>query len=140
MTADMESTISSLENAQNASPGSGKTHSMLTFTLPFPPSVNTYYRRGQNATYLSKAGRLFKEKVADIISNNNIKLNGRLFIYIALSSNSKRLYDIDNRIKATLDALQSAGVFDDDEQVDRIEVVRQTPCKGGYCKVVIMPI
>ena len=37
---------------------------MREITIPLlPPSVNTYWRRGQNTTYLSKKGREFKDKV-----------------------------------------------------------------------------
>ena len=112
--------------------------SPVILILPFPPSVNTYYRRGQHATYLSKAGRDYKETVADIVAEEQIQtISGRLYVSIALSSKTKREYDIDNRIKAVLDALQDAGVFDDDEQIDEINVVRREP-GGDYAKVLVI--
>ncbi len=110
---------------------------MLTYTLPFPPSVNTYYRRGAHATYMSKGGRVFKQQVADIVSQAGGRIDGRLSVFLSLSCPTKRAYDIDGRIKATLDALQDAGVFADDEQVDQLMVVRHPVSKGGYCRVVI---
>lgn len=107
-------------------------------TLPWPPSVNTYYRRGQHATYLSPKGREFKQQVADIVSDAGQQtLTGRLFVSIALSSPTKRAFDVDNRIKACLDALQDAGVFNDDEQVDELHVVRR-PNGGGWAKILII--
>ena len=43
--------------------------------------------------------------------------------------------DLDNRIKALLDALEHAGVYEDDEQVDEI-VVRRRRIKPNGCVVV----
>ena len=57
-----------------------------------------------------------------------------------LRPRDKRKMDIDNRIKATLDALEHAGVFDDDFQVDHLEMIRGEPIKGGLLHVVIEEI
>jgi Holliday junction resolvase RusA-like endonuclease len=45
--------------------------------------------------------------------------------------------DIDNCIKPILDALQDAGVFDDDCQVQRVSISRGLPKKGGGCVVML---
>lgn len=113
----------------------------IVLSLPFPPSVNTYYRRGQHATYLSQKGRDYKAKISDLVSEYRPAienaLEGRLSVFVAISSPTKRQYDIDNRIKPLFDALQHAGVFNDDEQVDYFAVLRHPPSNGGYCNVVI---
>lgn len=54
-----------------------------------------------------------------------------------LRPRDKRKIDIDNRIKAVLDSLQDAGVFDDDFQVDHIEMIRGEQIKGGLIRVLI---
>jgi len=113
---------------------------MIILNLPFPPSVNTYYRRGAHATYMSKQGREYKAKVADyIVESGTPKLGAaRLALDIVLWPKDKRKYDIDNRIKALLDSLQDAGVFDDDEQIDQINIFRGSgEVKGGQAKVMI---
>lgn len=113
---------------------------MIILNLPFPPSVNTYYRRGAHATYMSKGGREYKQKVAEyIVESNTPKLGAaRLSLEIVLWPKDKRKYDIDNRIKALLDSLQDAGVFDDDEQIDQINIYRGTgEIKGGSVRVLI---
>lgn len=59
---------------------------------------------------------------------------------MVLFPRDKRKIDIDNRIKAVLDALQDAGVFDDDFQVDELSIVRGKPIKGGAIRVLIEEI
>ena len=59
-------------------------------------------------------------------------------MFVGLAAPSKRTIDIDNRIKSCLDALQDAGVFEDDSQVDQLTVIRMPVSKGGYASVVIV--
>lgn len=110
--------------------------------LPFPPSVNTYYRNFRGHMVLSAKGREFKTAVAEYVAEHNIPKYGdsRLRITIILQPRDKRKFDIDNRIKATLDALQGAGVFDDDWQVDQLEVMRGEQTPGGRLLVTIETI
>lgn len=112
----------------------------LLMALPWPPSVNTYWRRGPHSTYLSKRGREYKQQVAEKIASEGIrKMSGRLSVALSLSAPNKRAYDVDNRVKAVLDSLQDAGVFEDDEQIDELHVVRLQP--GQDCvKVFIAQI
>ena len=111
-------------------------------TIPFPPSSNTYYRRSKHSTYMSAKGRHFSKNVSAILKQlmlDNEGLSKRLSVTLELSAPTKRQYDIDNRIKATLDALQKAGLFIDDEQIDRL-LIKRLPVdieKKGYCIVKI---
>jgi crossover junction endodeoxyribonuclease RusA len=89
---------------------------------------------------MSKQGREYKKAVADYISESNTPKLGsaRLYLEVVLWPKDKRKYDIDNRVKALLDSLQDAGVFDDDEQIDQINVYRGTGVvKGGQARVMI---
>ena len=112
------------------------------FQLPFPPSMNTYWRNFRGRTVISKAGRQFREDVIQYVIDNNIPKFGdkKLKITLILRPRDKRKIDIDNRIKAVLDALEHAGVFDDDFQVDHIEMIRGEPLKGGLLHVCIEEI
>ena len=115
---------------------------MTSFTLPFPPSMNTYWRNFRGRTVISKNGREFREAVIQFVIDNNIPKFGdkKLKLTLILRPRDKRKIDIDNRIKAVLDALEHAGVFDDDFQVDHIEMIRGTQIKGGLLHVVIEEI
>jgi crossover junction endodeoxyribonuclease RusA len=89
---------------------------------------------------MSKQGREYKKAVADYISESNTPKLGsaRLYLEVVLWPKDKRKYDIDNRVKALLDSLQDAGVFDDDEQIDQINVYRGNGAfKGGQARVMI---
>jgi crossover junction endodeoxyribonuclease RusA len=56
---------------------------------------------------------------------------------VVLYPRDRRKQDIDNRIKALWDALGEAGVFDDDEQIDVLQIERGEIKKGGGCLVYI---
>lgn len=112
---------------------------MVILNLPYPPSVNTYWRRSRNATYISKKGQLFKQSVAEYVAENNVPKFGdaEIEVTIALRPRSTNYMDIDNCAKAVLDSCQDAGVFDDDNQVWKLTILRGEPIKGGACVVII---
>ena len=101
--------------------------------LPFPPSLNTYWRNFRGRMVLSEKGRAYKQAIAEYVSENNIPKYGeqKLKITMILQPRDKRKIDIDNRIKCVLDSLQDAGVFDDDFHVDELHVMRGEQVKGG---------
>jgi crossover junction endodeoxyribonuclease RusA len=110
-----------------------------TYRLPWPPSVNNYIKRGNNRTYMTKQGKKFRGEVCDQILGEETwgTLRGRLSVHIELTMPSKAKRDIDNHIKAVLDSLQAAGVFENDEQVDHIRVTRLHVEPPGACDVTI---
>lgn len=67
-------------------------------------------------------------------------LSARLMVSIVLSPPNRRKFDIDNRVKQTLDALQRAGLFEDDEQIDHLTVTRAGIVRGGAAIVCIETI
>lgn len=116
------------------------TADVISLRLPFPPSVNRYYRRSGTVIHLSQHGAQFKADALYALSAAKLaglRLDERLEISVILHSPTRRKYDIDNRAKALLDALQSAKVFLDDEQIDLLTLQRGfvDPSKEGYCMV-----
>jgi len=114
----------------------------MILTLPYPPSVNTYWRANGKRRFISKAGVEFKHAVQEYVINNAIPKLGsaRLRVDIVIRPRSRRVFDIDNLLKAILDALMNAGVYDDDSQVDDLHITRGDPCPNGACLVVIETI
>ncbi|PZY71514.1 hypothetical protein DIV12_28135 [Escherichia coli] len=107
-----------------------------------PPTVNTYWRRRGSTYFVSKAGERYRRAVALIVRQQRLKLSlsGRLAIKIIAEPPDKRRRDLDNILKAPLDALTHAGVLMDDEQFDEINIVRGQPVSGGRLGVKIYPI
>lgn len=108
---------------------------MLNLTLPWPPTVNTYYRNVKGKTLISAAGRAYRAAVADqvLIQRGAKQLAGRLAVSIVAHVPDRRRRDLDNLLKGTLDSLTHAGVWVDDEQIDRLTIERGPV--GGFLQV-----
>lgn len=107
--------------------------------LPYPPSVNTYWRANGKRRFISKAGVEFKKAVADYVISNNVPKFGaaRLRLDIVIQPRSRRAFDLDNTCKAIFDSMMDAGVYDDDSQIDEFTIRRGAPSNGGGCIVII---
>ena len=88
---------------------------------------------------LSQGGKDYKLKVQEYVTINKIPSFGssRLMAIITIFPRDRRSIDLDNRLKGLFDALQDAGVFDDDGQFDKIEIARGSIKSGGGCTIVI---
>ena len=111
----------------------------VTITLPWPPTVNHMHINVIKGRIRSKGYIAFCELVAHIVEREKIASMGskRLAVTITLNWPNKRRGDLDNRAKAVLDSLQRAGVYTDDEQIDRLTLVRGEIIKGGLSVVTI---
>lgn len=106
--------------------------------LPFPNSLNTHWRHARGVTYISKQGMEYRQAVKVAMQAYDFTaFDCRIEVGVELYPPNKRAFDIDNRIKALLDALQAAGAIADDGLVDRLVVERKTIVKGGKCRVFI---
>lgn len=115
---------------------------MIELTLAAPPTVNTYWRtanrgRGQ-VTYVSPRGKAYQKSVADAVIDAGLpRIEGRLSVWLGYAAPDRRSRDLDNICKASLDAMQKAGVYDDDSQIDELIVTRLPVKSGGELKVKI---
>ncbi|WP_312740469.1 RusA family crossover junction endodeoxyribonuclease [Cedecea neteri] len=108
-------------------------------TLPWPPSVNTYWRRQGSRYYISKKGQQYRKDVHQQIKSLNLDIltKSRLRIKVIAAVPDSRRRDLDNILKSLLDSLVHAGFAEDDEQFDDIRVIRAEKVKGGCVEITI---
>lgn len=102
--------------------------------LPYPPSVNHYWRRVGNRMLISKSGRAYRREVAARVTIFGFKddpLVGRINASFTAHPPDRRRRDLDNLLKAMLDALEHAGVYHDDSQIDSLTIDRGEIVRGG---------
>jgi crossover junction endodeoxyribonuclease RusA len=113
--------------------------SMIELRLPYPPSVNQYYRKFRNTMVISERGRKFLKEVKLTVGAVTAQV-GRLRVEIEVYPPDRRKRDIDNVCKATLDALAKAGVYQDDSQIDVLLVTRMGIVSGGCLEVKVQKV
>ena len=108
----------------------------MTLTLPWPPSMNHYYAVVRGRKITSKRGREYQAAVFAIaVHGLSFPAEMRLSVHVTARPPDRRKRDLDNLAKPILDALQKAGVFGDDGQIDDLRIVRAEPSKPGSITV-----
>ena len=113
------------------------------FEMPWPPSVNGYWRTFRNRQIISKRGREYRKNsllLLDSIGLSNEELSSRLSVSVTLNPPTLRKYDVDNFTKAAFDALSIAKFWLDDEQIDRLVVTKGVRTKGGNIQIKVKVI
>lgn len=118
----------------------------MRLILPFPPSVNTYWRAPNSGPLkgrhlISAKGRAFQSTACAAIIEQLRRLpkpsSEPAAVDIVLFPPDKRRRDIDNYNKALFDALTHAGVWEDDSQVKRMHVEWGPVTPGGKVDITI---
>lgn len=107
--------------------------------LPWPPSVNKYWRMGRGRMHKSEAGKAYATE-AGFRARAMFKrkpFTGRLRVEILAFPPDKRARDIDNLLKAPLDALKGI-CFDDDSQIDELMITREGLCSDCTPRLVVL--
>jgi len=109
---------------------------MITITLPWPPSVNHYWRTWRGRMLISRQGRTYREQVGAILKVAGVTPQaGPLAVHVELYPPDRRKRDVDNTFKAIGDSLQHGGVFQDDSQIVWLLLERAEGVAGG--KVIV---
>ena len=115
----------------------------LSFELPYPPSHNSYYRRVGHRTLISREGRAYRKNVVALLApagNGQQPPNdGRIALAMDAFPPDRRRRDLDNIQKPLLDALEHAGIYADDSQIDLLLTARQSVEPGGKVCVRVVP-
>lgn len=89
---------------------------VFKYELPFPPSVNTYWRRHGNTIHISPRGKRFREEVVRLLTKVPFT-SKQLRVDVGYLRPDNRVRDLDNYQKALYDALKYARVYHDDCQI-----------------------
>ncbi len=108
----------------------------MEFMLPYPPSLNHYYRRVGLRTLISRSGREYRSIIRELLAQgagNGCKppIDGRIALAMDAFPPDRRRRDLDNLLKCTQDSLAHAGLFEDDSQIDVLSLRRRAPVPGG---------
>ena len=102
-------------------------------TLPWPPTVNTYWRAVNGRNILSKKARQYKKDAALFL--NRVNLKGDLIVTIECHMPDKRRRDLDNLLKPLLDVMGDAGVYEDDSQICDLRIFKSDYGDKGTVRI-----
>ena len=108
------------------------------FTLPYPPSVNGYWRTFRNRQIISKRGRKYRiDAVNEIKALNldDINIDSELVFKMTINPPTLRSYDVDNFTKGVFDALSHAKFWVDDSQVKKLVIIKGVKTKFGNVEI-----
>ena len=118
-----------------------KNENAITLTLPWPPSVNKYWRTFQGRMIISAEGRAYRKAVADqvLIQRGAKHYAGKLRVDIEAFRPDNRRRDLDNLLKAVLDGCTHAGVWEDDSNIVDLRIY-WADTVGGMLKVKVSEV
>jgi len=112
----------------------------MKITLPYPPSVNNYWKSRWTGKfiqhYITPDGRAFRQDVIRRLHDWDMIL-GPITLAVEVFPPDRRKRDLDNVLKALLDSMEHAGVFENDSQIVDLHVVKRDPAPPGRVEVTV---
>ena len=108
--------------------------------LPWPPSINHYWRHVGPRTLISREGRTFRRNVCVLLGGGGPRKppsGGRIALAMEAFPPDRRRRDLDNIQKPVLDALEHAGIYEDDSQIDLLLTRRRERMPGGRLDIAL---
>ena len=112
----------------------------MPLILPYPPTMNTYWRHVGYRTLISREGRTFRRNVCALLGGGGPRKPptcGRIALAMDAFPPDRRRRDLDNIQKPVLDALEHAGVYADDSQIDLLVTRRREAVPDGRLLVTV---
>jgi crossover junction endodeoxyribonuclease RusA len=105
---------------------------MIELILPWPPTVNHYWKLGRGHLYLGEEGKRYKAIVTGVVHCAGVRpFTGDVSLEIEAYPPDRRVRDIDNVLKAIFDSCGKAGLYADDSQVKHVEAWMREPFPRG---------
>lgn len=110
---------------------------MISFDMPYPPSINHYYVRTPLGMAVGLKGKKYRRDVSLMLTPFRNKFNetDRISLTINVFPPDKRKRDLDNLLKCIQDSLQDAEIIHDDNQIDMLTIIRRNDIKHGKLSV-----
>lgn len=119
----------------------------LTFDLPWPPSVNHYWRvftlNGRATVSLSSDGTAYRKATALAVVRQRVpqyQLTGRIGVMVEVFPPNRAVHDLDNLGKGIFDALKTADVIRDDGNIDELTFRRGPVLANGGLRLILWEI
>lgn len=110
----------------------------MTITLPWPPSINHYWRHFRGHVVISREGQAYRKRVCALLAGGGFRRppsGGRIALAMDAFPPDRRRRDLDNLQKSVIDALEHASLYEDDSQIDLLVTRRRECLKGGRLDV-----
>jgi len=108
----------------------------MTFTLPFPPLLNRYYRHWRGRTVISSEGRAYKlGALVRAKSQGMPVLEGEVSLSVTFFRKARR-GDIDGGLKCLLDSLQGVA-YRNDSQIRELHALQLEDPKNPRVRVTV---
>lgn len=101
----------------------------IAINLPFPPSVNAYWRTVKGRMLISAAGREYRRAVAAAALEYRVSpgfQTGPVAVHVVATAPDRRRRDLDNLLKAALDSLNGIA-WADDSQIEYLSIAWAAP-------------
>lgn len=108
------------------------------FTLPLPPTINTYRACVRNRLITSKKGREYFLKVKGVMDEIGLSgemIDRKILIRLTIHHSRNIKYDVSNYLKAYEDALVKCGFFEDDHWIEYGSIRKGEKKSCGEIKV-----
>jgi len=113
---------------------------VTTLILPYPPTVNHMYRRARGHLALTPEALAFRHAVRMIAMVQGVTpITGPVAVFLDVYR-PRRRGDLDNILKATLDALGGGIAYRDDDQVEQITAVRYDDKRAPRVEVSVVAL
>jgi crossover junction endodeoxyribonuclease RusA len=107
----------------------------IALTLPYPPSVNSYWRCFRGRAILSREGREYRDRIVfeqRLDARLQQQIDGPVEVQMMPFPPDARRRDLDNILKCANDALKRLNIIEDDSLIRRAvqewgEIDRENP-------------
>jgi crossover junction endodeoxyribonuclease RusA len=125
--------------ASGATPGAATAE--IRLTLPWPPSINHYWRRAGKVIHVSTEGTRFSRRCGIAVRAQfaAAPIATPVAVMVECWGPRRNWGDVDNRVKPLLDALTKAELWTDDKLVRDLRIVDRGQCAGGRVVVYVRP-